>query len=259
MHGCRCSRSVFPCVAVPTRRRPCPGARPPGPPIGGRAGAAVPRPRRLCARRRGGSGGSTCSSLFFPRMLNQRITCRCAIGERWRGLQLCSVGMQVVAPLHDALLGEPKVPRVLRAGVPLAPPAHEQHPLHGRSVPAREDSTTGQGIQALARVAAPNGQATPAVHPQDAGRVASRPAGWAGSAWGVEVLREPRATLLVIQHVENWELHTLNHTKVALLVLLSQCIIKQGVRGSAITIGHHKAPTPGPQPFGGRVLHIGIG
>ena len=96
------------------------------------------------------------------------------------GVQLCSVGGHAVAPRHDGVRGEPKVPRALRAGVPLAHPAHEQHPLHGRSVTAREDSTTGPGIQALARVAAPNGHATPAVHPNEAGRGASRTAGWAG-------------------------------------------------------------------------------
>ena len=119
------------------------------------------------------------------------------------GVQLCSVGGHAVAPLHDGLLGEPTVPRALRAGVPLAHPAHEQHPLHGRSVPARDDGTTGPGIQARARVAAAHGHATPAGHPKDAGRVAARPAGGARSAWGVDGLREPRATLLVIQQLEH--------------------------------------------------------
>src|SRR5436305_801519 len=57
--------SEFPTTVSLTR----PLSRPTTPQIGGRSLAYVPWPRRLFARRRGGSPGSRCGSPFFPRVL----------------------------------------------------------------------------------------------------------------------------------------------------------------------------------------------
>src|SRR5215469_17699531 len=52
-----------------TSSRTSPDSRPTTPAIGGRSVAKVPWPRRLLARRRGGSSGSSCGMPFFPRVL----------------------------------------------------------------------------------------------------------------------------------------------------------------------------------------------
>src|SRR5215471_19378577 len=52
-----------------TSSRTSPDSRPTTPATGGRSVAKVPWPRRLLARRRGGSSGSSCGMPFFPRVL----------------------------------------------------------------------------------------------------------------------------------------------------------------------------------------------
>src|SRR5947209_6587736 len=81
-----CHSSVFTCVVGSVARRTTrssvglsefsttdsltwPLVRPTTPQTGGRSPAYVPWPRRLLARRRGGSAGSRCGTPFFPRIL----------------------------------------------------------------------------------------------------------------------------------------------------------------------------------------------
>src|SRR5258707_5406203 len=61
-------------VLALTRMRTWAVLRPTTPTTGGRSFSKVPRPRRLLARRRGGSSTSGCGVPFFPRILEHLIT-----------------------------------------------------------------------------------------------------------------------------------------------------------------------------------------
>src|SRR5712692_403235 len=80
------------------RRRTLPVSRPTVPTIGGRSLAYVPWPWALLARRRGGSAGSRCGSLFSPRVLIQLIRFGLLIFiERIIRLQRKGIGLQLLA------------------------------------------------------------------------------------------------------------------------------------------------------------------
>src|SRR5262245_24581149 len=135
----------------PTRNHTRPVSRPYTPGTGGRSVSQVPWPRRLLARRRGGSAGSVCGTPFFPRVLVHLVGLggvvrqRGAVGPRQAaGLDLVPQ-VQQVRPAQAQLAGE------LRGGHPLGDPAEDQEdrrrrlmgPLPGRA-----------GIQVEAPVAA---------------------------------------------------------------------------------------------------------
>jgi hypothetical protein len=64
---------------------------------GGRSLSYVPRPRRLLARRRGGSCGSPCHSLFFPRVLEHFVGFDFQIAQGRLRLDPFGIGLQVMS------------------------------------------------------------------------------------------------------------------------------------------------------------------
>src|SRR5262249_30617502 len=75
------SRSDGPLTSSSTNSCAWPVCRPATPATGGRSGANVPCPRRLLARRRGGSAGSACRRPFFPRVLEHLVGLGRAVGQ----------------------------------------------------------------------------------------------------------------------------------------------------------------------------------
>src|SRR5258707_1143890 len=92
-----CPHKVLALVSGLTRTRTWPVVRPTTPTIGGRSLASLPRPRRLLARRRGGSVGSRGGLPFFPRILKHFVTFGLPIRQGVFGLQLFSLRLQLVA------------------------------------------------------------------------------------------------------------------------------------------------------------------
>lgn len=82
-----------------TRIRTCLDWRPITAQIGGRSLSYVPRPRRLLARLRGGSCGSPCHSLFFPRVLEHFVGFDFQIAQRCLWLGLLRIGLQLMPHL----------------------------------------------------------------------------------------------------------------------------------------------------------------
>src|SRR5437868_6741340 len=87
---------VLVCVFMTTRSRTCPLSRPNTPTMGGRSLSYVPRPRRLLARRRGGSCESPCQSPFFPRILEHFVGFDFQIAQRRLRLRLLGAGLQLM-------------------------------------------------------------------------------------------------------------------------------------------------------------------
>src|SRR3954453_2722385 len=75
------SNSLAPAVSI-TSNRPSPDPRPTTPATGGRSLSKVPWPRRLLARRRGGSSGSSRATPFFPRVLVHLIGLDALVPQR---------------------------------------------------------------------------------------------------------------------------------------------------------------------------------
>src|SRR5438128_7710959 len=94
------------------RRRTLPVSRPSVPTIGGRSLSYVPCPRALLARRRGGSVGSRCGSLFFPRVLVQLVRFGLLIFVEWIiRLQHQGIGLQALADTLHRLAAHPDFSR----------------------------------------------------------------------------------------------------------------------------------------------------
>src|SRR4051812_48704843 len=78
-----------------------PLSRPTTPQTGGRSLAYVPWPRRLFARRRGGSPGSRCGSPFFPRVLVRLVRLDVGVLQRVEVAEpVCQV-LELVADLQE--------------------------------------------------------------------------------------------------------------------------------------------------------------
>src|SRR3954451_3121989 len=117
-----------------TPRRTSPDSRPTTPAIGGRSVAKVPWPRRLLARRRGGSSGSSCGTPFFPRILvhlvglDDVIVRRVAVQpDPGAVLEPVPEGQQLLA-IAAQLAGH------LRRGGALGDPAEDHHELGGAAM-----------------------------------------------------------------------------------------------------------------------------
>ena len=138
--------------------------------------AYVPRPRRLLARRRGGSARSKCSSPFFPRVLKHFIAFGRLVGERRVRLELLRTGLQTMAPFQHRFLGHADFACQLRGGLPLQDPAHEQDDMLGHELAACEHGATVEGIDPLAAATAVDRQPTAGIDAEQArvleGRVA---------------------------------------------------------------------------------------
>jgi hypothetical protein len=105
--------SVGPSEFPTTVSLTAPLSRPATPQTGGRSLAYVPWPRRLFARRRGGSPGSRCGSPFFPRVLVRLI--RLDVGVL-QGVEVAESVGQVLELVAEPQELEPVAPQL--AGQP---------------------------------------------------------------------------------------------------------------------------------------------
>src|SRR6185369_6792619 len=138
-----------------TSRCACPVWRPTTPATGGRSVSYVPCPRRLLARRRGGSPGSRCGSPFFPRILVHLVRLDLRVGQG--GL---AAGGPLGQRLHPVTQAQPltAVPPELAGQLgsrhPLADAAQDEHQLgagavdllQGRAGEGVEDAATGRAL-----------------------------------------------------------------------------------------------------------------
>src|SRR5712691_45234 len=112
------------------RRRTLPVSRPSVPTIGGRSLAYVPCPRAVLARRRGGSAGSRCGSLFSPRVLVQLIRFGLLIFvERIIWLQRQGIGLPPLADKLHRLAAHPDFSRQDLGLFAFDHAAHQQNDL----------------------------------------------------------------------------------------------------------------------------------
>jgi hypothetical protein len=86
--------------------------------MGGRWLAEVPCPLRVLARRRGGSAGSRCGVLFFPRVLIPFIRLEDRASYRLRRRRVVQVGVEVPPQRMELLARQAQLAR--QAGCRLA-------------------------------------------------------------------------------------------------------------------------------------------
>ena len=190
--------------APTTSRRTSPDSRPTTPATGGRSLAKVPWPRRLLARRRGGSAGSGCGMPFSPAFwyISSASTTASPSGLRSSpdpGVALEPVPqLQQLHPVAAQLAGQPG------GGGALGEAAEDQRlggaalrPLQGGAGPGVEDAAAGR-----AAVVEDRG-AVAAVDPEAVARAAAR----AGQALGVEQVDELGVAGVLVHQVGDREVH----------------------------------------------------
>lgn len=106
---------------------------------GGRSLAYVPRPRRLLARQRGGSSGSSCQSLFFPGVLEHFIRFGFQIVQGCVRLALFGPGLQLMPDFDGGRPTDLQFTRQLGGRFALAYAPNDQYRLFGPKIPAFKD------------------------------------------------------------------------------------------------------------------------
>src|SRR3954464_9846502 len=117
-----------------TPRRTSPDSRPTTPAIGGRSVSKVPWPRRLLARRRGGSSGSSCGTPFFPRVLVHLVGLAHAVSQRVAVQPDPGALLEPVPEDQQLLAIAAQLARQLRRGGASGDPAEDHHESRGATM-----------------------------------------------------------------------------------------------------------------------------
>jgi hypothetical protein len=194
-----------------TPRYTTPLARPTRPATGGRSLPQVPCPRRLLARRRGGSFGSGCGTPFFPGVLVHLVGLGGRVGQRQLLLGgLPGQGLEAVPEFEQVLAVAAQLAGQPRGRHPLAEAAQDQQPL-GAGAAGLLQCGAGEGVEHAAAGAAlvvEDGGAVAAVDAQPGVGAAAR----AGQATRVQDGHEPLVAGAFVEQVSEGEVHDVTKT-----------------------------------------------
>src|SRR5512135_2495708 len=188
--------------------RTSPDSRPTTPAIGGRSVSKVPWPRRLLARRRGGSLGSSCGTPFFPRVLVHLVGLDHVIVQRVAVAVESGALLEPVPQGQQFLAIAAQLARHLRRGGALSDPAQDHQELRGTAMGPLQGGPR-EGVEDPAAVAAlevHEGRAMAAVNPQ----VSSLSAARARQAVRMEQFDEFGVAGVLVQIGEQGEVHDQN-------------------------------------------------
>ena len=168
----------------------------------------MPWPRRLLARRRGGSSGSACGIPFFPRVLVHLVGLDHVVAQRVAVQADPGALLEPVPQGQQLLAVAAQLAGQLRRGGALGDAAEDQQELRGAALGPLQGGP-GEGVEDAAAVAAPVVQdrgAVAAVDPQ----ALPLPAARAGQAVGVEQFDELGVAGVLVQVVDQGEVHGQN-------------------------------------------------
>ena len=198
------SRSDGPLTSSKTNSCAWPVCRPTTPATGGRSVAKVPCPRRLLARRRGGSSGSACLRPFFPRVLEHLVGFGLAVGKGPAGQARPGEALQPVAQVEQVPAATAQFAGQLRSGGALGDAPHDEDDLGGGTLGALEQGA-GPGVEDAAAAGAAVVEDGAAVAAVDG--VAPPAAAGAAEAIGVQGAHEEVVAGLFVEQVEDGEVH----------------------------------------------------
>jgi hypothetical protein len=115
--------------------------------------AKVPWPRRLLARRRGGSAGSSCGMPFFPRILVHLVGLDHGVIQRVAVQPEPRVLLEAVSQLEEMLAVAAQLAGHLGRRLARRDAVEDEHDLGGAAMGALKDSS-GPGVEDAAAVAA---------------------------------------------------------------------------------------------------------
>src|SRR5260370_2258174 len=190
------------------RRRTLLVSRPTVPTIGGRSLSYVPCPRALLARRRGGSAGSRCGSLFFPRILVQLIRfCLLIFVERVIRLQGQGIRLQRLADNLHRLAAHPDFSRQDLRLFAFDHTSHQQDDLLRLQVPSFKDRLAVHVIRLITRSAAIIRHLATFRHPESARLLHGCSAMWTRHALWMKILHQPLITALARHQIYDGKLN----------------------------------------------------
>lgn len=169
--------------------------------------AMFPCPGRLLARRRGGSSGSGCGTPFFPRILVHLVGLHGRVVQRQRVGRCQGRPLEAVPQLQQVLAVPLQLAGQPRRGLALGDPAEDQEDLGGPSVGLVE-GRAGEGVEYPAAGATAVVEDRRAVPPVDL-EVVAAPAPRAGEALGMEGLNEFLIAGVLVQELDDREVHEL--------------------------------------------------
>src|SRR5262249_26389827 len=117
-----------------TSSRTSSDSRPTTPAIGGRSVSKVPWPRRLWARRRGGSSGSSCGTPSFPRILIHLVGLDHGVAQRVAAQADAGALLEPVPQAQQLLAIAAQLAGHLRRGGALSDPAEDHQELRGAAM-----------------------------------------------------------------------------------------------------------------------------
>ena len=165
----------------------------------------MPWPRRLLARRRGGSSGSACGTPFFPRVLIHLVGLHGGVIERHRVGRLEGRLLEPVPQLQQVLAVSVQLPGEPGGGLPLGDPPEDQEDL-GRPAVGLVEDRPGERVEhpaaAVTAVVQHRGAVSP-VDPQAVAGVTAR----AGQAVGVEEVDQLLVAGVLVHELGDREVH----------------------------------------------------
>lgn len=168
--------------------------------------AYVPRPRRLLARRQGGSFGSRCGLPFFRYILEHLITSGFRVRQCPAQLQLLRLRLQLVVQGQHRLIANAQFSRQRYGCLALQNAAQQQDYLGRRQVVLLQHGSSIQVICPSAWTAVYSQAALARLTENPSAFLACTTARTPQLQWA-EMVLHPLAILLVAYQVQNWEFH----------------------------------------------------